>query len=90
MVLIVAGVMKSMGENDPERSAYAQSAPHSGWWRSACVRFYEVLAKKDSVQPVDLILVLAGQDGAQTLWLGALPRRGGSMIGTERRTLRSE
>lgn len=58
MVLIVAGVMKLMGE-DPA-STLADSTDER--WRDLVrFRFYEMLTRSDSVQPADLILVLAGK-----------------------------
>src|SRR4029077_13358436 len=33
----------------------------SRWWRSALVRVYRALTVKDSVQPVDMIFVIAGR-----------------------------
>ena len=33
----------------------------SSWWRSALVRVYRALTVKDSVQPVDMIFVIAGR-----------------------------
>src|ERR1035438_4258492 len=59
MVLIMTGVMKST-EEDHTRAAQAQ-ATGKRWRDSACVWFYESLTRNDSVQPVDLIFVMAGR-----------------------------
>jgi hypothetical protein len=59
MLLIVAAVLKSIGE-DPTRIAQAQATGRR-WQDAACVRFYESLTRNDSVQPVDLIFVMAGR-----------------------------
>jgi VanZ family protein len=59
MVMLVAVVMKSMGE-DPRPAP--RSRPGVNRRRdSVSSRFYESLTRNDSVQPVDMILVLAGK-----------------------------
>lgn len=59
MVLIAGGVMRSTGENPNQ---FEQVQPMGNrCWQSACVSLYEILTRNDSVQPVDLILVLAGK-----------------------------
>src|ERR1035438_7158796 len=59
MLQIMTGVMKSR-EEDPTRVAQAQVAGKR-LRDSACFRFYESLTRNDSVQPVDLIFVMAGR-----------------------------
>ncbi len=59
MVLMIGGVMKLMNE-DPARTAPAE-AEGKGWTAAAWLRFYEFLIRNDLVQPVDLILVMAGR-----------------------------
>src|ERR1022692_4624004 len=45
---------------DPTRVVPARTTGKT-WRDSACVRFYESLTRNDSVQPVDLIFVMAGR-----------------------------
>lgn len=54
-------------------------ATRKSWRDSACVRFYESLTRNDSVQPVDLIFVIAGrmerkQYGLELYRAGLAPR----------------
>jgi VanZ family protein/uncharacterized SAM-binding protein YcdF (DUF218 family) len=59
MVLMAGGVMKLMGE-DPA-PIVLNRATHRGWRAAVLLRLYEFLTRHDSVQPVDLIFVMAGR-----------------------------
>ena len=59
MLLMLALVMKSMGEDREIRAVQPQSG--NGLWHSFLIWVYESLTRNDAVQPVDLIFVMAGR-----------------------------